>query len=147
MLWLIAVLSYYLSSLYKHVFYFQARVEQSVPFHHLPSFSSYYGARPKNKPYRITRWFVNQCPQLGTPKTRNPLVPQAQAGPTHHPPDKGSRSRPNLDSKPPLLSLRLSAMQGPPPSPPPISQSEKSRNPRQESNKSSLCPYPSMCLW
>ena len=34
---------------------------------------------------------------------------------------------PNLDSKPPLLSPRLSAVQGPLPSPSPISQSGKSR--------------------
>ena len=39
------VLIYYLTSLCKHMFYFQVRVEQSVPFHHLSSFSSYYGAR------------------------------------------------------------------------------------------------------
>ena len=35
--------------------------------------------------------------------------------------------RPNLDSKPPLLSPELSAVQGPPPSPPPISRSRKSQ--------------------
>jgi len=34
---------------------------------------------------------------------------------------------PNLDSKPPLLSPGLSAVQGPPPSPPLISRSRKSR--------------------
>ena len=34
---------------------------------------------------------------------------------------------PNLHSKPPFLSPGLSAVQGPPPSPPPISQFEKSR--------------------
>ena len=89
MLLLSAALSYYLSSLYKHLFYFQARVEQSVPFHHLSSFSSYYGARPKNKPYRIARRLVNQWPQLGILKTHAPLVPQAQAGLTHHPPVLG----------------------------------------------------------
>ena len=47
LLLLSAILSYYLSSLYKHLFYFQARVEQPVPFHHLTSFSSYYDARVK----------------------------------------------------------------------------------------------------
>ena len=36
-------------------------------------------------------WFAKQCPQLGTPKTHAPLVPQAQAGPTHYPPVMGSR--------------------------------------------------------
>ena len=89
MLLLSAVLSYYPSSLYKHMFYFQARVEQSVSFLLLPSFSSYYGARPKNKPYRIARRFANQYAQLGAPKTHAPLVPQAQAGLTHHPPVPG----------------------------------------------------------
>ena len=53
MLLLSAVLSYYLSSLYKHLFYFQARVEQSVLFHHLSAFSSYYGARPKTSHTRL----------------------------------------------------------------------------------------------
>ena len=47
MLLLTAVLIYYLASLCKHLFYFQARVEQSVLIHHLSSSSSYYGARPK----------------------------------------------------------------------------------------------------
>ena len=47
MILLIAILIYYLSILCKHLSYFQARVEQSVPFHHLPSFSSYYDARVK----------------------------------------------------------------------------------------------------
>ena len=56
----------------------------------------------------------------------------------------GPGPRPNLDSKPPLLSPGLSDVLRPPPSPPPISQSGKSRNPRQESNKPSLRTYPSM---
>jgi len=47
MLLLIVVLVSYLSIQCKHMFYFQARVEQSVPFHRLPSFSSYYDARVK----------------------------------------------------------------------------------------------------
>ena len=46
MLLLIAVLVSYLSILCKHMFYFQAGVEQSVPFHHLLAFSSYYDAKP-----------------------------------------------------------------------------------------------------
>ena len=45
MLLLSAVLSYHLTSLYKHLFYFQAKVEQSVPFLFLSTFSSYYGAK------------------------------------------------------------------------------------------------------
>jgi hypothetical protein len=31
--------------LYKHMFYYQARIEQSEPFFHLSYVSSYYGAR------------------------------------------------------------------------------------------------------
>ena len=45
MLLLSAVLNYHLTSLYKHMFYFQARVEQAVPFLLLSTFSSYYGAK------------------------------------------------------------------------------------------------------
>ena len=145
MLLLKAILSYYLASLYKHMFYFQARVEQSVLFHHLPSFSSYYNARVKtsrtdstaiHKSMSPAGYLENTCPActLGTSRT-NPS-PSYLGCPGPHP---------NLDFKPPLLSPGLSAMQGPPPSPPPINRSRKSRNPPQESNKSSLHPYPSMC--
>ena len=89
MLLLSVVLSYYLSSLYKHLFYFQARVEQSVLFHHLPSLVLTTMLELRQAvPTR--RRFTNQCPQLGAPKTHAPpLVPQAQAGPTHHPPVLG----------------------------------------------------------
>ena len=127
MLLLSAVLSDYLSSLYKHLFYFQARVEQSVPFHHLLSFSSYYDARVKTsrtdsaairESMSPAGYPKNTCPSctLGTSRTNpSPSYPGC-LGP-----------RPNLDSKPPLLSLGLSVVQGPPPSPPPISRSGKSR--------------------
>ena len=136
MLLLLAILSYYLSSLYKHMFYLQARVEQSVLFHHLSSFSSYYGARPKNKSYRITRRFANQCPQLGTSGTsRTNPSPSCPGCPG---------PRPNLDSKPPLLSPGLSVVQGPPPSPSPISRSGKCWNQWQESNEPS-CSHKQAC--
>ena len=44
------------------MFYFQARVEQSVPFPHLPYFSSYYGAKP-------------QTSHTGTPMIRESMPP------------------------------------------------------------------------
>ena len=126
---LIAVLVGYVAILCKHLFYFQARVEQLVQFHHLPSFSSYYDARVKisrtdlvviREPMCLAR-----CPKntraactLGTSRTNpSPSCPGCLG------------LHPNLDSKPPLLSPGLSAVQGPPPSPPPISQSRKSQNP------------------
>ena len=127
MLWLSAVLSYYLSNLYKHLFYFQARVEQSIPFLLLSTFSSYYDARGKtsrtdsaaiHEPMCLAGCLENTHPActLGTSRT-NPS-PSCPGCPGPHP---------NLNSKPPLLSPGLSAMQGPPPSPPPISQSGKSQ--------------------
>ena len=70
----------------------------------------------------------SMCP-AGHPETHAPLVPQVQAGPTHYPPVTGLGPRPNLDSKPSLLSLEFSAVLRPPPSPPSISQSRKSQNP------------------
>jgi hypothetical protein len=43
---LLAVVFYSLSNiLSKHMFYIQARVEQSEPFFYLPYVNSYYGAR------------------------------------------------------------------------------------------------------
>ena len=127
MLLLIAILIYYLAILCKHLFYFQARVEQSVPFHRLPSFSSYYDAKVKtshtdsaviHESMSPAGYPENTCPAytLGTSRT-NPS-PSCLGCPG---------TRPNLDSKPPLLSPGLSAVQGPPPSPPPISRSEKCR--------------------
>ena len=127
MLLLSAVLSYYLSSLYKHLLYFQARVEQSVQFLLLSTFSSHYGARHETSSTDLTAIHEPMCPAgclenthptytLGTSRTNpSPSCPRCP-GP-----------RPNLDSKPPLLSPGLSAVQGPLPSPPPISRSGKSR--------------------
>ena len=88
MLLLSAVLSYYLFSLYKHMFYFQARVEQSVLFYHLPSFSSYYDARVKTSRTDSVVIRESMSP-AGYLKTHALLVPQAQAGLTHHPPVLG----------------------------------------------------------
>jgi hypothetical protein len=127
MLLLSAVLSYYLVSLYKHLFYFQARVEQSVPFLLLSNFSSYYDARGKTsrtdsmaicEPMCLAGCSENTCPTCTVGTRRTNPSPSCPGCPGPHP---------NLDSKPPLLSPRLSAVQGPPPSPPPISRSRKSR--------------------
>ena len=121
------VLSYYLASLYKHLLYFQARVEQAVSFLLLSTFSSYYDARGKtsrtdlaviHEPMCPVGCPENICPTCtsGTSRTNPPLSCPGCPGP-----------RPNLDSKPPLLSPGLSVVQGPPPSPPPISRFGKSR--------------------
>ena len=71
MLLLLVVLSYYLSSLYNHLFYFQARVEQSVLFHHLSSFSSYYDARVKTSRTDSTAIREPMCP-AGCPENTRP---------------------------------------------------------------------------
>ena len=146
MLLLIVVLISYLSILCKHMFYFQAGVEQSVPFHHHSTFSSYYDARVKTSrtdsaaiPESMSPagYPENTCPActLGTSRTNpSPSCPGCP-GPC-----------PNLDTKPPLLSPGPSAVQGPTPlNQNPDSRSKKSQNPRQESNKSSKRPYTSMC--
>ena len=70
------------------MFYFQARVEQSVLFHHLTSFSSYYDAKVKTSRTDSAAIHEPMSP-AGYPKTHAPLVPQAQAGPTHHSPILG----------------------------------------------------------
>ena len=53
---------------------------------------------------------------------------------------------PNLDSKPPLLSPGFSAVQGPPPSLPPISQSGKSRI-HDKSATSLSYAHTQVCAW
>ena len=127
MLFLSAVLSYYLSSLYNHMFYFQARVEQSVPFHHLLSFNSYYDARVKTSRTDSVAIRKPMCPAGCLENTRPACTPgTSRTNPSLSCPGcPGPRL--NLDSKPPLLSPGLSAVQGPPPSPPPISRSGKSQ--------------------
>ena len=126
------------------MFYFQAKVEQSVPFLLLSTFSSYYGAKPQTSHTGFpgdSRINVPSCvPEntrpactLGTSRTNPSLSCPGCPG-----------SRPNLDSQPPLLSLRLSAVQGPPPSPPPISRSGKSRI-RDKRATSLPCAHTQVC--
>ena len=126
MMLLIGVLIYYLSILCKHIFYFQARVEQSIPFLHLSSFSSYYGARPKtSRTGSLGNSRINALARY--PKnTRHAYTPgTSRTNPSpSYPRCLGPRL--NLDSKPPLLSPRLRVVQGPPSSSPPISRSRKS---------------------
>ena len=85
---LLAVLSYHLASLYKHLFNFQARVEQSVPFlllslSVLTTVLNRRQAVPDRPAIR-----ESMCP-AGCPENTRPLVPQAQAGPIHHSPILG----------------------------------------------------------
>jgi len=144
MLLLSAVLSYHLASLYKHMFYFQARVEQSVSFLLLPTFSSYYGAKhetsrtgsPGDSRINVPSWVPRKhMPRLypGTSRTNPPLSYPGCPGP-----------RPNLDSKPPHLNPGLSAAQGPPPPPLPISRSGKSRI-RDKRAASLPCAHTQVC--
>ena len=124
---LLATLSYYLSSLYKHLFYFQARVEQSVPFLLLSTFSSYYDARGKTSRTNSVAIHEPMCP-AGCPENTCPACTLGTSRTNPSPSCPGCLDpRPNLDSKPPLLSPGLRAVQGPPPSLPPISRSEKSQ--------------------
>ena len=55
--------------------------------------------------------FMNQCAQLGTPETHALLVPQAQAGPTHHSSITGSRfpSKPGLQAAAPESQTQCGA--------------------------------------
>ena len=110
-----AVFSYYLCSLYQHLFYFQARVEQLVPFHHLPSFSSYYDARVKTNRTDSAAIHEPMCP-AGCPKNTCPTCTLGTSRTNPSPSYPGCLGlHPNLDSKPPLLSPGLSVVQGPPP--------------------------------
>ena len=108
------------------MFYFQARVEQSVPCLLLSTFSSYYDARVKTSRTDSTAIREPMCPAgclentrlactPGTSRTNPPLSCPGCPGP-----------RPNLDSKPPPLNPGLSVVQGPPSPPLPISRSGKS---------------------
>ena len=119
------------------MFYFQARVEQSVPFLllSLSVLTTVLNTRQAipDRPAIRESMCPAGCPEntrpactLGTSRTNPSLSCPRCLGP-----------RLNLDSKPPLLSLRLSVVLRPPPSPPPISRSRKSWNPRQESNEPS----------
>ena len=70
------------------MFYFQARVEQSVPFLLLSTFSSYYDARGKTRHTDSAVIHEPMCP-AGCPENTCPACTQAQAGLTHHPPIMG----------------------------------------------------------
>ena len=70
------------------MFYFQARVEQSVPCLLLSTFSSYYDARVKTSHTDSATIHEPMCP-AGCSKTHAPLVPPTQAGLTHHSPIPG----------------------------------------------------------
>ena len=83
--------------------------------------------------------------QLGTPKHIPHLYPRHKQDQPIPRLSRGPGPRPNLDSKPPLLSPGLSAVLRPSPSPPPISQSRKSRTPWQESNDPS-CVHTQVCV-
>ena len=76
------------SSLYKHMFYFQARVEQLVPFLLLSTFSSYYDARGKTSHTDSAAIRELMCPAR-CPENIRPTCTQAQAGLTHRPPILG----------------------------------------------------------
>ena len=92
MLLLSVVLSYYLSSLYKHLFYFQPRVEQSVPFHHhfitfhLSVLTMVLDTKQAVLDYPAIR---ESMPPDGYPENTRSACTQAQAGLTHHPPVLG----------------------------------------------------------
>ena len=144
MLLLSAILSYYLSSLYKHLFYFQARVEQSVPFLLLSPFSSYYGAKPQTS-RTGTPAIHESMPPAGCPEDTRPACTPgtSRTNPSlSYPGCPGPH--PNLDSKPPPLNSRLSAAQGPPPPPLPISRSGKSRI-RDKRAASLPCAHTQVC--
>ena len=86
----------------------------------------------------------SMCP-AGCPETHAPLVPQAQAGLTHHPPVPGVQVLVQTwTPSPHFSSPGLSAVQGPPPSPPPISRSGKSRI-RDKRATSLPCAHTQVC--
>ena len=88
MLWLSAVLSYYLSSLYKHLFYIKQELSNQFHFFFF-QLSVLTTMLEVRQVVPTQRWFTNQCAQLGAPKTHVLLIPQAQAGLTHHHPILG----------------------------------------------------------
>ena len=109
------------------MFYFQARVEQSVPFLLLSTFSSYYDARGKTSRTDSVVIRKPMCP-AGCPQNTRPACTQAQAGLTHHSPVPGVQVPVQTwTPSPHILSPGLSVVQGPPPPPLPISRSGKSQ--------------------
>ena len=127
------------------MFYFQARVEQSVPFHHLSSFSSYYGARLWTSHTKMLA-IHESMPLAGYPENTCPACTQgiSRTNPSLSCPGCPG-PRPNLDSKP--LHPESQTPCGARTSTIPASNQSvrKEPDPRQESNKSSKHPYPSMC--
>ena len=126
------------------MFYFQARVEQSAPFLLLSTFSSYYGAKPQTSctetPAIHESMSLAACPEntrpactQGTSRTNpSPSYPRCP-GP-----------RPNLDSKPPHPESRTQCGARTSTTSSSHQSIQKEPEPRQESSKSSLRPYPSM---
>ena len=115
----------YLAILCKQLFYFQARVEQSVPFHHLSVLTTVLNRRQAIPDHPMIH---ESMPPAGYLENTRPACTQGTSRTNillSCPRCLGSC--PNLDSKPSPLSLGLRAVQGPPPSPPPISRSGKSR--------------------
>ena len=96
------------------MFYFQAKVKQSVLFLLPSTFSSYYGA--KHETSRTDRPTIREsmCP-TGCPENTRPDCAPGTSG--MNPSLSYPRCPipcPNYDSKPPPLSPRLCAVQGPP---------------------------------
>ena len=126
------------------MFYFQARVEQSVLFLLLsPSvLTTVLNTRQAvpDRPAIRESMCLAGCPENtrpactpGTSRTNPSLSCPGCLGP-----------RANLDSKPPLLSPGLSVVQGPPPPPLPISRSGKSRI-RDKRATSLPCAHTQVC--
>ena len=105
----------------------QAKVEQSVPFLLLSTFSSYYDARVKTSRTDSVAIHEPMCLARSPENTRPACTPgRSRTNPSL--PCPGCQGpRPNLDSKPPLPSPGLNVVQGPPPSLPPINRFGKSR--------------------
>ena len=102
-------------------------VSNQSSFFYLSSFSSYYDAKhetsrtgfPSDSRINAHSWVPR--------KHMSRLYPRHKQDQPITLLSRGLGPRPNLDSKPPLLSPGLSAVLRPPPSPPPISRFGKSR--------------------
>ena len=129
------------------MFYIQARVEQSVIFLLLSSLSvlttvlNHRQAVPDRPVIR-----ESMCPARCRKNTRLACTPgTSRTNPSLSCPVCPG-PRPNLDSKPPLLSPGLSVVQGPPPPPLPISRSGKSQI-RDKRAISLPCAHTQVCAW
>ena len=129
------------------MFYFQAGVEQSILFlllFPLSVLTTVLNTRQAVSDRPVIH--ESMCP-AGCPENTRPACTQgtSRTNPSlSYPGCPGPR--PNLDSKPLLLSLGLSAVQGPPPSPPPISRSGKSQI---HDRRATSLPYAhtQVCAW